>query len=55
MYGLSSLLLQDSEEEEEGHEGHVHEYEPKERATGRTHEQESRVVTLKLPDQVCFG
>ena len=55
MYGLSSLLLQDSEEEDEGHEGHVHEYEPKERATGRTHEQESRVVTLKLPDQVCFG
>ena len=50
MYGLSRLQFQDSEEEETGHEGH--EYEPKDRVTERTHE--SKVVTLKLPDQVCF-
>ena len=51
MYGLSRLQFQDSEEEETGHEGHVHEYEPKDRVTERTHEQESRVIKLKLPEQ----
>jgi len=42
-------LVEDSGEEEAGHEGDVQEYEPKDRVTERTHE--SKVVTLKLPDQ----
>ena len=48
---LSRFQFQDSEEEETGHEGHVHEYEPKDRVTERTHEQESRAITLKPLDQ----
>ena len=59
---LTQLRLpQDLEEVEMGHEGQVegqvesqvHEYDPRgDLLTRRSEQQESRVVTLKLPDQV---
>ena len=46
-------LLQDLEEVEMGHEGQVHAYDPRgDQLTRSSGQQESRVVTLKLPDQV---
>ena len=46
-------LLQDLEEVEMGHEGQVQAHDPRgDQLTRSSGQQESRVVTLKLPDQV---
>ena len=46
-------LLQDLEEVGMGPEGQVHAYDPRgDQLTRTSEQQESRVVTLKLPDQV---